>query len=268
MLVLIRGGGDLASGVAVRLHRSGFQVLITELEEPLVIRRTVSFAEAVYERLTLVEDIVGELIDDSSEAKEVLRAGRIPVLIDPDLSCLNKLVPEVVVDARMLKKPPARGKEIASLVIGLGPGFIAGDNCHAVIETNRGHNLGRVIWDGEAEPNTGIPGEVMGYKEERVLRAPEDGVLHTLVKIGEWLEGGKIIGEVDEMPILVPFDGLLRGLLRDGTLVSQGMKIGDIDPRQDPTLYTKVSDKALAIGGGVLETILACPDLRTGLWIS
>ena len=267
MLVLIRGGGDLASGVAVRLHRSGFQVMITELEEPLVIRRTVSFAEAVHERMILVEDIVGERIDNISEAKDVIKSGRIPVLVDPDLSCLNSLVPEVVVDARMLKKRPATGKEIASLVIGLGPGFIADDNCHAVIETNRGHYLGRVIWNGEAEPNTGVPGEVLGYKEERVLQAPEEGILHTAVKIGEWLENGKMIGEVEDKAILAPFDGLLRGLLRDGTHVSKGMKIGDIDPRQDPTLYTKVSEKSLAIGGGVLEAILACPDLRTGLWI-
>lgn len=268
MLVLIRGGGDLASGVAIRLHRSGFQVLITELEEPLVIRRTVSFAEAIPERMILVEDVVGERIENVSGAKEVWNAGRIPVLVDPKLSCLNSIIPEVVVDARMLKKPPTRGKEIASLVIGLGPGFIAGDNCHAVIETNRGHYLGRVIWEGEAEPNTGVPGEVMGYTEERVLRAPEEGILHTLLKIGEWLEGGKIIAEVGEIPITAPFDGLLRGLLRDGTHVSEGMKIGDIDPRQDPNLYTKVSEKSLAIGGGVLEAILACPDLRTGLWIS
>jgi xanthine dehydrogenase accessory factor len=268
MLVLIRGGGDLASGVAVRLHRSGFQVLITELEQPLVIRRTVSFAEAVHENMTLVEDIVGELINDSNEAKEVMNAGRIPVLIDPNLSCLNVLIPEVVVDARMLKRAPEKGKEMASLVIGLGPGFIAGDNCHALIETNRGHHLGRVIWQGEAESNTGIPGEVMGFSEERVLRAPDDGMLHTFVKIGEWIELGKEIAEVGEKAILAPFDGLIRGLARDGTSVSKGMKIGDIDPRQDPTLFTRVSDKALAIGGGVLEAILACPDLRTGLWIS
>ena len=268
MLVLIRGGGDLASGVAVRLHRSGFQVLITELEEPFVIRRTVSFADAVYERMTLVEDIVGERIDNISEAKDVIKSGRIPVLVDPELRCLNSLNPEVVVDARMLKKPPGRGKEIASLVIGLGPGFIADDNCHAVIETDRGHQLGRVIWKGEAKPNTGVPGEVMGYKEERVLRSPEEGIIHTMVKIGNLVEEGKIIGEVGGNAILAPFAGLIRGLLREGTQVSQGMKVGDIDPRQDPTLYTKVSDKSLAVGGGVLEAILACPDLRTGLWIS
>jgi xanthine dehydrogenase accessory factor len=181
---------------------------------------------------------------------------------------LNTINPEVVVDARMLKKPPTKGKEIASLVIGLGPGFIAGDNCHAVIETNRGHYLGRVIWDGEAEPNTGVPGEIMGYKEERVLRAPEEGILTTVVKIGEWIEEGKVIGEVGDKAILAPFDGLLRGLLRDGALVTKGMKIGDIDPRQDLNLFTRVSEKSLAIGGGVLEAILACPDLRTGLWIS
>jgi xanthine dehydrogenase accessory factor len=218
--------------------------------------------------MTLVEDIVGERINDSSEAKDVFKAGRVPVLVDPDLSCLKSVFPEVVVDARMLKAPPTRGKEIASLVIGLGPGFIAGDNCHAVIETNRGHQLGRVIWKGEAEANTGVPGMVMGYGEERVLRSSSEGVLNSMVKIGERLQKNSIIAEVGETNIVAPFDGVLRGLLRDGTSVTQGMKVGDIDPRQDSSLYTKVSDKALAIGGGVLEAILACPDLRTGLWIS
>ena len=268
MQVLIRGGGDLASGIAVRLHRSGFHVLITELPQPLVIRRSVSFAEAVPEGSTQVEDITGQLINDVNQSRESFNLGQIPILVDPDLSYLKEFNPEVIVDARMLKKPPGEGKELASLVIGLGPGFNAGVNCHAVIETNRGHNLGRVIWEGEPESNTGIPGVIGGYGEERVLRAPSSGILHTKIKIGDRLMEKSLIAEVDGQEVLAPFEGTLRGLLRNGTHVEQGLKIGDLDPRDDPSLWVRVSDKSRSIGGGVLEAILACPDLRSALWIS
>jgi xanthine dehydrogenase accessory factor len=266
MMVLIRGGGDLASGVGVRLHRSGFQVVITELPEPLVVRRKVSLAEAVHEGLVQVEGVTGKLVEDFSEIKSILLSGVIPVLIDPDLKCLEVLNPDVVVDARMRKKPPREGKELASLVIGLGPGFVAGENCHAVIETNRGHNLGRVLWQGVPEQDTGIPGSVQGYSSERVLRAPVDGVLQTRIEIGDRLKKGSLVAQVGEEEVLAPFDGILRGLLRDGTAVKSGFKIGDVDPREDPNLYKLISDKSRAIGGGVLEAILACPDLRSDLW--
>lgn len=266
MMVLIRGGGDLASGVGVRLHRSGFQVVITELPEPLVVRRKVSFAEAVHEGLVQVEGVTGKLVEDFSEIKSILLSGIIPVLIDPDLKCLEVINPDVVVDARMRKKLPREGKELASLVIGLGPGFIAGENCHAVIETNRGHNMGRVLWQGVPEQDTGIPGSVQGYSSERVLRAPVDGVLQTRVEIGDRLKKGSLVALVGEEEVLAPFDGILRGLLRDGTAVKAGFKIGDVDPREDPNLYKLISDKSRAIGGGVLEAILACPDLRSVLW--
>lgn len=266
MMVLIRGGGDLASGVGVRLHRSGFQVVITELPEPLVVRRKVSFAEAVHEGLVQVEGVTGKLVEDFSEIKSILLSGIIPVLIDPDLKCLEVINPDVVVDARMRKKLPREGKELASLVIGLGPGFIAGENCHAVIETNRGHNMGRVLWQGVPEQDTGIPGSVQGYSSERVLRTPVDGVLQTRVEIGDRLKKGSLVALVGEEEVLAPFDGILRGLLRDGTAVKAGFKIGDVDPREDPNLYKLISDKSRAIGGGVLEAILACPDLRSVLW--
>lgn len=266
MIVLIRGGGDLASGVGVRLHRSGFQVVITELPEPLVVRRKVSLAEAVHEGLVQVEGVTGKLVEDFSEIKSILLSGVIPVLIDPDLKCLEVINPDVVVDARMRKKPPREGKELASLVIGLGPGFIAGENCHAVIETNRGHNMGRVLWQGVPEQDTGIPGSVQGYSSERVLRAPVDGVLQTRVEIGDRLKKGSLVALVGEEEVLAPFDGILRGLLRDGTAVKASLKIGDVDPREDPNLYKLISDKSRAIGGGVLEAILACPDLRSVLW--
>jgi len=267
VLILIRGGGDLASGVAVRLHHSGFEVMLTELPTPLVVRRTVSFAEAVSDGSKEVEGITAVLIRNPGEVKESVRTGYIPVLVDPDLACLKEIRPDVVVDARMRKKLPAEGKELATLVIGLGPGFIAGENCHAVIETNRGHNLGRVIWAGPPQEDTGIPGMVQGFASERVLRAPEDGKLVTGAKIGDEIKNGTVIALVGNQAVLAPFDGVLRGLIKPGTQVIKGMKIGDVDPRDDPTICTLVSDKSRAVGGGVLEAILACPDLRSGLWI-
>jgi len=267
MLVLIRGGGDLASGVGVRQHRSGFQVVITELPEPLVVRRKVSFAEAVHEGLVQIEGVTGNLVEEFSEIKAVLFFGCIPVLIDPDLKCLEAINPDVVVDARMRKKSPREGKELASLVIGLGPGFVARENCHAVIETNRGHNLGRVLWRGVPEKDTGIPGAVQGYSSERVLIAPMDGTLQTRVEIGDQLKKGFLVAFVEGMEVLAPFDGILRGLLRDGSAVKTGLKMGDVDPREDLNLCKLISDKSRAIGGGVLEAILACPDLRSVLWI-
>ena len=267
MLVLIRGGGDLASGVAVRLHHSGFEVVITELAQPLVVRRTVSFAEAVPEGRVQVEGVTGELIQEASDAKSIVRIGNIPVLIDPELESLEVLRPDVVVDARMRKKPPEKGKELATLVVGLGPGFAAGDNCHAVIETNRGHNLGRVIWAGTAQADTGVPAALEGFTSDRILRAPAAGKLVSGAKIGDRVENGTVIALVGNQVVLAPFDGILRGLLRSGTIVESGWKIGDVDLRDDPALWSLVSDKARAIGGGVLEAILACPDLRSGLWI-
>ena len=266
MLVLIRGGGDLASGVAVRLHRSGFNVVITELAQPLVVRRSVSFAEAVPEGRQQVEGISALLAAGPAEARDAIRGGNIPVLVDPDLECLGELHPDVVVDARMRKQAPGRGKDLATLVIGLGPGFVAGENCHAVIETNRGHDLGRVLWAGTPQPDTGIPALVLGYASERVLRAPGDGELISGAKIGDRVEKGTVIALIGGQAILAPFDGVLRGLLRPGTRVAEGMKIGDIDPRDDPNLVLLVSDKSRAIGGAVLEAILACPDLRAGIW--
>jgi xanthine dehydrogenase accessory factor len=267
VLVLIRGGGDLASGVAVRLVRSGFQVVITELAQPRVVRRTVAFAEAVYEGRVQVEGITGELVKKPERISRVLRAGNVSILIDPDLSNLDVIRPDVVVDARMIKKPPQRGKELATLMIGLGPGFIAGENCHAVIETNRGHDLGRVLWKGAPQEDTGIPGEVAGYTSERVLRAPTSGELQSGSKIGDRVKKDSLIAMVGNQAVFAPFDGILRGLIRPGTEVKSGMKIGDVDPRDDPSIPTRVSDKSRAIGGGVLEAILACPDLRSGLWI-
>jgi xanthine dehydrogenase accessory factor len=272
-LILVRGGGDLASGVALRLVRSGFKVVISELSQPLAVRRTVSFAEAVYAGQVKVESVTAHLVQPN-EISDTLTAGEIPVLVDPDSFILkNERIYltnevhrfEVVVDARMTKQPPDPLPVPISTHIGLGPGFFAGRDCHAVIETRRGHTLGRVYWKGETHPDSGLPdGEA-----SRVLRAPCDGVLTVSVEIGQHVEKGQKIAEVvpdktndlkdkhSSAIVSAPLTGLVRGLLRPGIRISEGLKIGDIDPRDDPSTCRLVSDKALAIGGGVLEAILS-----------
>ena len=269
MLVLIRGGGDLASGVAYRLLRSGMRVVITELPQPLAIRRSVSFAEAVYEGKITIEGISAILVrssNDSETIHKLISQEIIPVLIDPDLDVFSTLLPSVIVDARMLKQRFNYPKIGIPLLIGLGPGFIAGENCHAVIETQRGHTLGRVYWSGSGLKNTGIPDGVLGEAEKRVLRSPGNGKLQAIAAIGDQVIKDQPIAQVNGEIIRSPFGGVLRGLIKDGLDVLSGMKIGDIDPRNDPKLCSLISDKALAIGGGVLEAILNRHDLRHQLW--
>jgi xanthine dehydrogenase accessory factor len=207
-------------------------------------------------------------VDRLGDIERVLQRGDIPVFIDPDLKFLGtgKLNISGIVDARMRKRPPGKGLDLAPLVIGLGPGFCAGENCHAVVETNRGHYLGRVIWDGRAEADTGIPGKVLDQRQDRVLRAPANGSLKTKKAIGDILQQGVIIGDVKGEFIKAPFEGVLRGLLRSGHPVQNGMKIGDLDPRKDARLARTVSEKSLAIGGGVLEALLTRPEIRGTLW--
>jgi xanthine dehydrogenase accessory factor len=264
--VLIRGGGDLASGVAARLHRAGFKVIITELPQPLVVRRLVSFAEAVYSKEIQVEGITARKAGDITRALEILSAEEIAVLVDPLLDSLEQFSPLVLVDARMTKKPPRGRPEGVPLVIGLGPGFTAGEDCDVVIETMRGHSLGRVIWQGQALANTGVPETVGGRDEERVLRAPADGKLNNHVSITEQVRQGDLLAEVSGKALYAPFDGVIRGLLMDGLIVRTGMKIGDLDPRNDPANCTLISDKSLAIAGGVLEAILSKPEIREQLF--
>jgi xanthine dehydrogenase accessory factor len=273
VITIIRGGGDLGSGVALRLHRAGFRIIVTELPEPLVVRRYVSFAETIYRGEFQVEGITAHSASDVDAALDILRQGFISVLIDPQAAILSWLrsvlptnTPVVLIDARMGKKAPDTSLESASLVIGLGPGFVAGQNCHAVVETNRGHHLGRVIWEGAAESDTGLPESVAAYGRERVLRSPADGVLIAHTQIGERLEAGQLIAEVDGHSIRAPFKGVLRGLLHPGLRVTHNLKIGDVDPRDDPRYCFQVSDKALAIGGGVLEAVLSRSELRPHLW--
>jgi xanthine dehydrogenase accessory factor len=263
--IVIQGGGDIASGVAYRLSKCGFPTVITELQAPLAVRRKVSFAQAMYDGYVMIEGVVGKQIENFLTAEiitETFSEGFIPVLNDPDGKVINLINPLVLIDARMRKRysdifPSAR------LVIGLGPGFIVGKNCHVSIETNRGHLLGRVIRKGSAEQDTGIPDQVLGFQEERVLRSPVDGNLVPFAGLGDRLEKNQLIAEVSSVPILAPFSGVLRGLIHQKVRIRKGMKIGDIDPRNEPLLCCLISDKALAIGGGVLEAILSFQDIRT-----
>ena len=270
MIVLIRGGGDLASGVALRLHRIGLRVVISELPQPLAVRRLVCFSEAVYTGEWGVEGVTARRVTDPTDtlrALQVLSKGHIAVLVDPHGEAVKHLHPHVVVDARMTKQPVPLMSERVNLIIGLGPGFVAGENCHAAVETNRGHMLGRVIWQGAPEPNTGEPDVVANKRNERVLRAPADGELVTHAEICDHVEPGQQVAEVAGQPLLSSFKGVLRGLLRPGVPVTTGLKIGDVDPRDDPRYCTLVSDKSLAIGGGVLEAMLSRPELRPYLWV-
>jgi xanthine dehydrogenase accessory factor len=256
LLVLIKGGGDLGTGVAYRLHRAGMQVVVTELAQPTVVRRAVSLAETVYEGEVAVEDLHARLVPDAEAARLALAASLVPVLVDPQASITNELRPHVVVDARMAKRNLGTRLNEADLIVGLGPGFVAGQDVHAVIETARGHYLGRVLWSGEAAPDTGIPGSVGGESARRVLRAPVDGVFRALKEIGDPISKGERVAQVDDQPIVALLPGVLRGILRDGLAVQRGMKVGDIDPRGVRDYCFTISEKALAVGGGVLEAIL------------
>ena len=275
-LILLRGGGDLASGVGLRLYRAGLQLVISELAEPLAVRRTVSFAEAVYEGQHTVEGVTARLVKPD-QLSAVLEADEIPVLIDPNADILLSRSFPVVIDARLTKQPPTPLPVDVPLHIGLGPGFHAGRDCHAVIETRRSHTLGRVYWHGMTQPDSGQP----EGDPRRVLRAPVEGIFIGYKKIGEHCEAGELIAEVDgslvegdtlsasngqKFKVLGEISGVLRGILRDGLLVPEGMKIGDIDPRDDTEACYLVSDKALAIGGGVLEAILSKEEIRGKLW--
>jgi len=260
--VLVRGGGDLGSGVVFRLHRAGACVMVAELARPLHVRRLVSYGEAVYQHTVTVEGVTAVLSHGSKDGQEIISRSEVPVIIDPEAECIRWFKPHVIVDARLLKKKPERGLESAPLVIGLGPGFTAGVDCHAVIETMRGPRLGRVYWQGTTADDTKLPEMVAGYVEERVLRAPADGVFKAVASIGTRVERGQVLAQVDGKPITAKFDGVIRGMIADGILVFSGMKVGDLDPRPELELCYSISDKSLAIGGAVLEAVLTRTDLR------
>lgn len=254
--VLIRGGGDLASGVAWRLHVSGFKVAVTEIPQPLAVRRSVAFCEAVYDKETEVEGVRAQCIHDAHETFAVWEKGCLPVMVDPDAESRHVIRPHVLVDAILAKSNLGTTLGHAPLVIALGPGFEAGKDAHYVVETNRGHRLGRLLLSGSAQPNTGVPGPVLGIASDRVLRAPSDGIWTNTKNIGDRVNRDEIVGKVDDLPVKSDIAGILRGLIRPGIPVTQGLKIGDVDPRGDIGSCTTISEKALAIAGGVVEGIL------------
>ncbi|MFZ5923256.1 MAG: selenium-dependent molybdenum cofactor biosynthesis protein YqeB [Chloroflexota bacterium] len=258
--ILIRGGGDLASGVALRLHRAGFPVVITELPQPLSVRRAVSFSEAIYEGEWIVEGVRARRADSAPEALSLAGSGLVPVLADPELATVKPADFQALVDARLLKTPVLYSPVSNLLIVGLGPGFTAGENCHAVVETMRGHTLGRVYWSGTTHPDSGQP----EGDPRRVLRAPADGVIEIKVEIGQHVEAGETVAVIsdqysvsrEQYPVVSAVSGVVRGLIHSGLEVGKGLKIGDIDPRDNREYCFLVSDKALAVGGAVLEALL------------
>lgn len=260
--VILRGGGDLASGVALRLVRIGIQVLICELANPYAVRRSVSYAEAIYTGAVQIEGTRCIRIDSPGQIQTVLIENAIPIMVDSELSVVEFFQPDVIIDGRMTKAPGDIHLTNSPFLVGLGPGFCCGINCHAAVETRRGPNLGRVVYEGCTEEDTGEPETVAGHGRERVLRAPTAGIFHPLAEIGDCVAAGQAIGEVGNQIIRAKFDGMIRGILQDGLKVTRGLKVGDLDPRIDPSLIHKVSDKALSVGGGVVEAILSRPEFR------
>lgn len=256
LVILVRGGGEMATGVGHRLVQSGFRIFMTEIPEPVAVRREVAFCEAVYDGEKEVEGRIAQRAESVSEFHQIWARERIPVVVDPLCTLSLTLKPDVLVDAIMAKENTGTRLTDAPLVIALGPGFQVGQDCHFIIETNRGHHLGRVIAAGAAEPNTGEPGEIRGYTQERVLRAPAVGKFEGRKRIGDRVEPGDIVALVDGVHLLSRTRGVLRGILHDSVQVRHGMKVGDVDPRGIRDYCFTISEKARAIGGGVLEAIL------------
>ena len=263
-LVAVKGAGDLATGVIHRLSRAGFAVIATELPEPTVVRRTVAYAEAVTRGEMTVEDVTARLATSLQDIQATLASGLVPIVVDPDGTLLRQMHPSVLIEATLSKYNSGVTMDDAPIVIALGPGYEAGKDVHAVIETNRGHNLGRVYLRGCAESNTGVPGAIGGYTIERLLRAPCAGALYGVRQIGDLVQAGETVAVVrtnetsdnETAPVVAAISGILRGLMRDGLHVSSGMKVGDIDPRAAREHCFTISDKSRAVAGGVLEAIL------------
>ncbi len=260
-LIIVRGGGDIATGTIMKLWECGFPVLILETQNPSAIRRNVAFSEAVYQGTQTVENVTCYLARDVAQASHFLSEGKLTMLIDPEGSCLNDFQPLALVDGILAKKNLGTARSMAPITVALGPGFSAGTDVDAVIETQRGHNLGRVIYDGAAAPNTGIPGKIAGFDKERVLHSPAAGILRNVASITDTVQKGQTIAVIEteegNVPVAATLDGLLRGLIRDGYPVTKGFKIADIDPRANEynNCFT-ISDKARCIAGGALEAIL------------
>ena len=257
-IIVVRGGGDLASGVIHRLYRCGYKVLILESERPSAIRREVSFCEAVYDGEAFVEGVLSHKIEDISECDKVWKLKEIPLLVDETGESISCLKPAAVIDGILAKRNLGTSREMAPLTIALGPGFTAGEDVDYVVETKRGHDLGRIIEEGEAFPNTGIPGIIAGAGKERVIHSPAAGVIRNQSKIADLVEKGQVIATVDGTPVYASLTGILRGIIRDGYQVDKGMKIADIDPRKEEKKNCNtISDKARCIAGSVVEILLS-----------
>ncbi|MCB2289947.1 EF2563 family selenium-dependent molybdenum hydroxylase system protein [Clostridium sp. CS001] len=256
-IVIVRGGGDLASGTIQKLYRSGFKVLVLEVAKPTCIRRSVSFSEAIYEREVEIEGITAVHVSSLNEIEKAFRNKKIPVIIDEEGKYIKEIKPKIVVDAIIAKKNMGTTRDMADITIALGPGFTAGQDVDVVIETSRGHNLGRLIFNGQALKNTGIPGNIMGFAKERVIYSPGQGIMDNVVDIGAMVKKDEVIAYVGDVEVKATIPGILRGILRSGSTVTPGFKIADIDPRVSERVncYT-ISDKARSVAGGVLEAIL------------
>ena len=255
-IIIVRGGGDIASGTINRLHNMGFKVLVLEIPNPNFIRRKVCYGEAVYEGEFTLENAVSKFAHNLEEIYSICEEGKIPVYIDPDMKILQEIHPDALVDGILAKKNLGMSKDLAPITIALGPGFEAGKDADAVIETNRGHNLGRIIYEGRASENTGIPGIINGYGRERVIYAPASGILKIVHDIGSVVKKDEIIAYIDNKPVYASLTGLIRGMIREGSFVKEGLKISDIDPREDQlkNCWT-ISDKARTISGGTAEAL-------------
>lgn len=256
MIVLIKGAGDLATGIAYRLKKSGFDIVMTEIHKPTTVRRTVAFSQAVFDNEIVIEGIKGVKVNNINEIYEEIREGNIPIIIDEKAEIIKELRPDVLVDSIIAKKNLGTSIEDAPIVIGVGPGFEAKVDCHLVVETKRGHYLGKVIEEGSAIPNTGVPGNIGGYTKERIIRASSNGKIKPVVAIGDFIKKGDIVAYIDGIEVLAEIDGIVRGMLQEGIEVFKGMKSGDIDPRCEKDYCFTISDKARSIGGGVLEAIM------------
>lgn len=256
-LIIVRGGGDLATGTIYCLHQCGFKVLVLETGKPTTIRRQAAFSEAMYQGEAVVEDVRARRVADRAQMEQCFARGDIPMVEDADGSWIEALKPDVLVDAIIAKKNLGTNIDMAPLVIGLGPGFTAGKDVHVVVETMRGHHLGRILTEGSAIANTGVPGMIGGYSKERVIHSPDVGVMKNVAAIGDVVKKGDIIAYVDDTPVYATLDGVLRGLLKDGLTVTRGFKIADIDPRlSEQKNCVTISDKARTIAGGVLQAVL------------
>jgi len=263
-IIIVKGAGDIATGIAHRLHRCGFRLLLTEIEKPTVVRRFASFANAVLKGEAEVEGVRAVKAECIEDIYEIWNNGHIPVLCDSELKILEHIKPLAIVDAVLAKRNTGIHKGMAQVTIGAGPGFEAGVDVDAVVETKRGHDLGKVIYKGTACTDTGIPGSVMGYSQERLLRTPIAGITRNIREIGDAVKQGEVVAFVADEPVKSNIDGVIRGLIADNTYVQRGLKIGDIDPRGIREYCFTISDKSRSVAGGVLEAILTLRKEKYG----